>query len=163
MWGICRWYWLMVCRKVCHIVPNFSYICEGIRQAAVCWRLRWGSGHMMWCPGTSLLKTALSRVLHPPHCIQMCHQAGYAPAFTQSQALMSSIQPFTFTKKNISWGLNFPILLLCSKLAYNKQFVDFRHLAIRSSLCCKGATLLILIFNFSMPQLVDLLQGLWGF
>ena len=53
-------------------VPNsLSYcaqffICEGIHQAAVCWRLRWGSGHMMWCPGTSLLKTALSRALHPP-------------------------------------------------------------------------------------------------
>ena len=97
----------------------------------------------------------------PPHCIQMCHQAGYAPAFTQSQALMSSIQPFTDTKKNISWGLNFPILLLRSKLASNKQFVDFRHLAIISSPCCKEATLLLLIF--SMPLLVDLLQGLWGF
>ena len=106
--------------------------CECVHQAVVCWRLRWGSGHMMWCPGTSLLKTALSRALHPP-CIQMCHQAGYALAFTQSQALMSSIQPFTFTKKSgvtILLGSMLPLtVVLYTKLASNKQVVAFRRIA----------------------------------
>ena len=146
---------------VCHFVPNVSNVW---RQAVVCWRLRWGSGHMMWCPGTSLLKTALSRALHPP-CIQMCHQAGYALAFTQSQALMSSIQPFTFTKKSgvtILLGSMLPLtVVLYTKLASNKQVVAFRRIANWSSRMLK--TLLLLIFNLSMPLLVDLLQGLWGF
>ena len=63
----------------------------------------------------------------------MCHQAGYALAFTQSQALMSSIQPFTFTKKSgVTILLGSMLLLtvvLYTKLASNKQVVDFRRIA----------------------------------
>ena len=96
----------------------------------------------------------------PPHCIQMCHQAGYAPAFTQSQALMSSIQPFTFTHKK---SLEVRILLMPkpqTQLPINSLWTldTWQFDLVR---CCKGATLLLLIFNLPMPLLVDPL--LWGF